>query len=469
MRALNSPALNSPALNSIAFRLVATAAVWIAVALVAGGFLLANLFREPLEQAFEQRLRFILQSLVSDTEIGASGDITDPTSVSEPRFLSQYSGLYWQIGNATDNRILSRSRSMWDYELPVSPPPAKALTENHYSIDGPLGQKLRVLELFVTEEDVTSTFVFAVAADIEEFLVAVDTFNRTLVLSLGALGLGLLIAVIAQVYFGLLPLQRIRSALADVREGRAERLEGRFPTEVEPLAAELNGLVIHTTEVLARARAHVGNLAHGLKTPLAVLANESDNPTVDMPAIVRQQTDLMRRQVEHYLSRTRAIGNVPLPRSHTELLPAMQAMARTLEKIYAASKLGLTVDCEPGLTFRGEQHDLEEMLGNLTDNACKWAHSQVQIAARSQAATGSGGLQIVITVDDDGAGVDPALRPYLFDRGRRADESKPGSGLGLSIVRDISALYGGSSELSDSPLGGLRATLILPGGVAGTA
>lgn len=458
-----------PALNSIAFRLVATAALWIAVALVAGGFLLANLFREPLEEAFEQRLRFILQSLVSNTEIDGNGEVTEPTTLSEPRFFTQYSGLYWQVGNATDNRILSRSRSMWDFELPVSPPPDKASTEYQYTIDGPLGQKLRVLELFVTEEDVTSTFVFAVAADIEEFVVAVDAFNRTLVFSLSALGLGLLIAVVAQVYYGLLPLQRIRSALADVREGRAERLEGRFPTEVEPLAAELNGLVVHTTEVLARARAHVGNLAHGLKTPLAVLANEGDNPTAEMRTIVRQQADLMRRQVEHYLSRTRAIGNVPLPRSHTELLPVMQAMARTMEKIYAGSRLTLQVDCEPGLTFRGEQHDLEEMLGNLTDNACKWAHSKVHIAAKSQAATGSGGLRVTITVDDDGPGVDPALRPYLFDRGRRADESKPGSGLGLSIVRDIAALYGGASELSDSPLGGLRATLNLPGGMAGTA
>jgi len=457
-----------PALNSIAFRLIATAALWIAIALVAGGFLLANLFREPLEEAFEQRLRFILQSLVSDTEIGSNVDITEPTSVSEPRFLTQYSGLYWQIGNATDNKILSRSRSMWDFELPVSPPPPRALTENKYSINGPLGQHLRVLELFVTEQDVPSTFVFAVAADTEEFLVAVEAFNRTLVLSLGALGLGLLLAVVAQVYFGLLPLQRLRGALVAVRQGRAERFEGEFPNEVEPLVAELNGLLHHTTEVLARARAHVGNLAHGLKTPLTVLANEGDSPTADAAAIIRQQTALMRRQVDHYLSRTRAIGNVPMPRAQTELLPVMQALARTLEKIHAASKLTLVVNCDPGLTFRGEQHDLEEMLGNLADNACKWASSRVEMDARPQAETGSGGLRVVITVDDDGPGVDPALRPYLFDRGRRADESKPGSGLGLSIVRDIAALYGGESALTDSPLGGLRATLILPGGMPGT-
>jgi signal transduction histidine kinase len=277
-----------------------------------------------------------------------------------------------------------------------------------------------------------------------------------------------LLAVVAQVYFGLLPLQRIRGALAAVREGRAERFEGEFPIEVEPLVAELNGLLDHTTEVLARARAHVGNLAHGLKTPLTVLANEGDNPTAEAPGIIRQQTALMRRQVDHYLSRTRAIGNVALPRAHTEVLPTVQGLARTLEKIHAGSTLSLAVDCDPGLTFRGEQHDLEEMLGNLADNACKWARSTVHIAARPQAEPGSGGLRVVITVDDDGPGVDAALRPYLFDRGRRLDESKPGSGLGLSIVRDIAALYGGQSELTDSPLGGLRAVLILPGGMAGS-
>jgi signal transduction histidine kinase len=313
---------------------------------------------------------------------------------------------------------------------------------------------------------VPSTYVFAVAADTEEFTIAVDAFNRTLVFSLGALGLGLLLAVIAQVYYGLLPLQRIRGALAAVREGRAERFEGKFPNEVEPLVAELNGLLDHTTEVLARARAHVGNLAHGLKTPLTVLANEGDSPTAETAAIIRQQTSVMRRQVDHYLSRTRAIGDVALPRAHTDLMPVIQGLARTLEKIHAGSTLSLVVDCDAGLTFRGEQHDLEEMLGNLADNACKWANTTVHITARALAATGSGGLRVAITVDDDGPGVDPELRPFVFDRGRRLDESKPGSGLGLSIVRDIAALYGGHCELTDSPLGGLRAVLILPGGMA---
>jgi len=450
--------------HSIAFRLVLAAALWIAAALIVGGLLLSNLFREPLEQAFEQRLTYLLQSLISVADLRADGTISEERPVGEPRFLRQFSGWYWQIGRAEDRQILARSRSMWDFEIPVAAETA-GTGPRRYRIAGPLKQDLGVIEQIVTEDGVPGRFVFTVAVDRAELTGTIDAFNQTLMWSLGALGIGLLIAILAQVYYGLRPLKRIRSALADIRDGRSERLEGAFPAEVTPLADELNGLLDHTGEVLGRARAHVGNLAHALKTPLAVLTNESAQPTPDIAATVGQQTELMRRHVEHHLARARAIGQAPLMRSHTELRPVLDAVARTLEKIHTERGISVRVSGGDELAFRGEQHDLEEMLGNLVDNACKWAQSEVRIAAEAASSVGSGGMQIAISVDDDGPGVAAELRDGLFARGQRGDETTPGSGLGLSIVRDIAVLYGGEVTLGDSPLGGLRAQLTVPGGV----
>jgi signal transduction histidine kinase len=215
--------------------------------------------------------------------------------------------------------------------------------------------------------------------------------------------------------------------------------------------------------VLGRARAHVGNLAHAIKTPLAVLTNEAENPTAETQSVLRQQTALIRRHVDHHLARARAIGQAPLLRGQVPLLPVLRSLARTLERIHDGYGIRIVVTADGTLAFRGEQNDLEEMLGNLLENACKFARSQITLRAEAVSATGAGGLQIRIIVDDDGPGIPAHLRQDMFDRGRRLDESKPGSGLGLSIVRDIATLYGGSVTLGEVPDGGLRVVLALPG------
>jgi signal transduction histidine kinase len=449
--------------KSLSLRLIAAATLWIGASLIAGGFLLSNLFRQPIEEAFEQRLDFQLQSLISVADIYPDGRVEVRRGLGEPRYRPQYSGLYWQIARAGDGKILSRSRSMWDFELGRIEPSKKPETRRRYEADGPLGQRLRVLERRVSEEGVAGNFLFAVAADLGEVHGAVESFNLTLVWSLGLLGAGLILAVLVQVLYGLRPLRRIRTALAAVRDGRAERLDGDFPREVEPLADELNGLLDHTQEVLARARANVGNLAHALKTPLAVLTNESANPSREANDVLVEQTALMRRQIDHHLARARAVGQAPIIRNRTELLPVMHSIARTLEKIHRDQGIEISVNCAPQLSFLGEQHDLEEMLGNLVDNACKWASHAVHLSGARAPVSGSGGMRLAITVDDDGPGVAEELHSEIFDRGKRSDEDKPGSGLGLSIVRDISSLYGGRIDLDRSPEGGLRATLLLPG------
>ena len=449
-----------PHLNSIATRLVAAAAIWVVFALVAGGLLLSNLFREPLEHAFDERLNVLLRSVISTVELGADAPGVRARPLGEPRFLQQYSGLYWQVGHVEQDAVVIRSPSMWDFAFEITPIQGGA-KKRSYVTEGPLGQSLQVVEQYVTEEGVEGTFVFTVAADRKQLVETIDEFNTTLLWSLGALGIGLLLAVSAQVRFGLRPLQRIRKSVSDIRDGRAEKLVGEFPSEVKPLADELNSLMDYTTEVLARARAHVGNLAHALKTPLAVLANEAEKPTEKLRPLVKQQTELMRRQIDHHLSRARAVGQAPFIRNQTPLQPALTRLARTLEKIYAERDIQIDIASDDGIAFRGEQHDLDEMLGNLLDNACKWAKSTVRL--RAATAPSGAGLRIRITVEDDGPGIPDSQRDALFDRGQRADESKPGSGLGLSIVRDIATLYGGDVALSDSDIGGLCATLTLPG------
>ena len=464
-----------PRLDSIAVRLIAAAALWVALMLVAGGLLLSNLFREPLEQAFEQRLNFLLESLIATVDLGPDGQAVERQPLGEPHFLRQYSGLYWQVGRLDTGTVLARSRSMWDFQIamPNAADPAlqsglrraegASAAQAGYLLDGPLGQVLRVVERRVTDDDAPGQYLFLVAADRAGLMATIDEFNLTLLWSLGVLGAGLLLLVFLQVRFALLPLQRMRAALTAVREGRAQRLAGTFPDEIRPLAEELNGLLDHTAEVLARARAHVGNLAHALKTPLAVLGNEGDRPGPDTPAVLRQQTALIRRHVDHHLARARAIGQAPLLRGQVRLLPVFHAVARALERLHDGYGLRITVAADPALAFRGEQNDLEEMLGNLLDNACKWARHNVSLRAEALAAAGAGGLQVRIVVDDDGPGIPAERREDMFERGRRLDESKPGSGLGLSIVRDIATLYGGRVELGEVPDGGLRAVLVLPG------
>lgn len=453
-----------PASRSLTVRLVSVAVLWIAAALIAGGFLLATVFRAPLETAFDQRLDYLLQTLLSAAEIGPDGQAASVRDLGEPRFETQYSGLYWQIVRTDTDAVIGRSRSLWDVELDL-PSLVTGGSMRGLPLPGPIGQRLRAAAIAITDEDSAGRFIFVVAADAADLDASIQSFLTALIWSLGILGLGLVLAVVLQVYVGLLPLRRLRDALQEVRDGRTERLASDFPREVQPLADELDGLLDHTREVLARARAHVGNLAHALKTPLSVLTNAAAAPGDDLAATVRQQTRQMHQQIEHHLSRAGTVGQGTGLAAHVPVAPVMTAIGRTIEKIHADRDLAIAVDCPPDLSFRGERNDLEEMLGNLYDNAGKWARHDIRIQASTVSGAGRGGLNLRIILEDDGPGVDPALRDDLFARGRRADESKPGSGLGLAIVRDIAALYGGSVSLSDANSGGLRVTLELPGGV----
>jgi signal transduction histidine kinase len=274
------------------------------------------------------------------------------------------------------------------------------------------------------------------------------------------LGAGLVIAALVQVFVGLAPLRALRSALGKVRSGETQRLEGDFPAEITPLIEEFNSVLAQNAEVVERARTHAGNLAHALKTPLSVLANAADgreHQGSELARLVADQIGVARTQVDYHLARAQAAASTRVPGARTALLPVVEGLVRTMRRIHAERRIELAVLPFPeALSFRGEAQDLQEMLGNLLDNACKWAVRRVELSAQASGAT------LTITIDDDGAGLAPEQRDRVMRRGVRADQQVPGSGLGLAIVDDLARLYGGRVELADSPLGGLRAVLTLP-------
>lgn len=443
--------------QSLAFRLFAAAALWITAALAGGGVMISTLFRDSVERGFDARLSLHLDSLIAVSELNDSGQVVLLRGLPDPRFDLPYSGWYWQISDSRGNALL-RSRSLWDQVLDVPAPESKGQTQ---TIEAPAPNRgtLRYRVIDVTLPDLPAAappLRFAVAADTEELKAELRPFNVTLVWSLGALGLGLAAAVGVQVRIGLRPLRRIRIALSDIRAGRTDRLSGEWPTEVRPLVRELDALLEHNTAVMERARTHVGNLAHALKTPLAVLGNEASRKGGPRPDALERQVSVMRRWIDHYLARARAGATGAVLGARTLVGPVVEDLRRTLLRIYADRTLSVRTDVPESCAFRGEREDLEEMLGNLLDNACKWARADVALTA-----VGEGG-KLTITIDDDGSGLPADRRAEAIGRGRRLDESAPGSGLGLAIVSDIAALYGGGLTLGESPSGGLRATLNLP-------
>jgi signal transduction histidine kinase len=269
-----------------------------------------------------------------------------------------------------------------------------------------------------------------------------------------------LAAGLLQVRRGLSPFDELRSKLSAVRDGRERLLEGSYPTEVQPLVSDLNALLEHREQIVRRAVAKAGDLAHGLKTPLAVLAQEAERADAagqsELAGAIRQQVERMRRQVDYHLAHARAAASGALPGARCSVRESADRLARTLLRLHADRGLTLDVEVSPEHAFQGQPEDLEEMLGNLLDNACQWAKSRVTIASSAS------GASVAITVDDDGPGLEASMREAVLQRGVRADEEAPGSGLGLSIVRDLAELYGGSISLGESPSGGVRARLVLP-------
>ena len=447
--------------GSLSFRLLLGAALWIALALLAAGVLLTRIFAAHLEDQFATRQEALLNQLAANLEVDPQDGLTLTQGLSPPQFETPYSGYYWQV-QGEDGDVLLRARSLWDGALDL---PEDTLLDgqvHRHRLTGPDGAPVIAFERAVRLPGRERRLRLAVARNTAVLDDAVQEFERVLVLSLGVLGLGLIAAAVGQVAGGLRPLARLRRALAAVRAGRAQRLDGAYPAEIQPLVDDLNAVLQRNAAVVERARTQAGNLAHGLKTPLSVLSNEAgaleqagQNAFAQR---IAEQTRAMQRQVDYHLARARAAAAVDVPGSRAEVRPVLERLARTMPKLHADKQLDVRAESEGAPAFRGDRQDLEEMLGNLVDNACKWARARVRLSARTAPVAG----WLVIAVEDDGPGLPADQRAAVFDRGRRLDTSVAGSGLGLAIVAELAALYGGSVDLGDSDLGGLRATLTLP-------
>ncbi|MTV14296.1 MULTISPECIES: sensor histidine kinase [Bradyrhizobium] len=453
--------------SSLATRLFVSATAWVVVILAITGVILSSVYRDATERAFDRRLNLYLRTLIAEVATPDEPADRQFQSLGEPLFDLPLSGWYWQITRTDTEKGETRaSRSLWDKKLPKLEEHGAELTAAGVRlgyVDGPEGQSLRVVERPV-DLGADGKFLVSVAGDATEIFDETRSFDYYLGGTFAALGVVLLLTTVFQVRYGLAPLKRISDAIADIRSGRAERLEGRFPVEIAPLARETNALIDANREIVERSRTHVGNLAHAIKTPLSVIVNEAAAHTADpFASKVLEQADLMRDQVAHHLERARIAARATIVSTITDVAPVIEALRRTMEKIHRDRDLAIEAKADPAARFRGERQDLEEMVGNLVDNACKWASSQVFVEVSVVPPEASGaGPRLRIVVDDDGRGLSEAERAQVSRRGQRLDESKPGSGLGLSIVTDLAGLYGGNLTLNNAPIGGLRAELTLP-------
>lgn len=453
-------------LSSLAFRLFATSAAWVLLVLPIAGIIIYRLYRDDLQASFDARLEKLVNSIAVDS-MGAGGEPIAPKNRYEPLFEDPRSGWYWQIKpltNATAPTLRSISLGDTPIELPiqknVKPEGDGARWMNSI---GPAGEGIRMVEVIDNPgaPGTAPPYSVIVAGPIDWLETRLSNFLTRLATALVLTGVGLVAVTIFQVRFGLLPLRRIEQSLSDIRSGRAERLEGELPAEIEPLQVELNALLASNQEIIDRARTQVGNLAHALKTPLAVITNEAREDKSSLGRKIAEQAEIMRDQVNHYLDRARVAAVIGVIGRATPVHDVLEPLGRALERIHRDRNVTITIICPQDIRFAGERQDLEEILGNLCDNACKWAKGRVTVEVSASSSRRPPG-RLSIHIEDDGPGLSEEQRARIGKRGVRLDETKPGTGLGLSIVTDLVQSYRGSLQLAQSSMGGLRVDLVLP-------
>ena len=464
--------LNALAFNSLAFRMFATSAAWMLTVLPLAGILIYSLYREDLQTSFDGQLQKLVIAIDVDAMDSTTGEPIAPANRYEPLFEVINSGWYWQIkpvdgqgGPTLTSVSLSTARLTSPYELgyPIDPE-----TNTRWRNDvGPDGERVRIVEILDTlqHSENGGRYSIAVAGPLEWFETSVTNFRNRLTLALALAGLGLLLVMVFQIRFGLAPLKRVQRALYEIRSGEATRLEGSVPAEIEPLRDELNALIQSNLDIVERSRAQVGNLAHALKTPLAVITNEAREIKGALGDKIAEQAKIMGEQINHYLDRARMAARVSVIGRSTPVKETVEPLVRALERIHRDKGVSIKVSCPGHAKFQGEKQDLEEMLGNLLDNAAKWSRGQVFLTVEAPRRTGRPQKQrLKIMVEDDGPGLTEEQRARIGKRGLRLDETKPGSGLGLSIVIELAQSYRGGVELDQSAHGGLLVRLELPAG-----
>ena len=440
--------------RSLAARLIGVSLLWILLALGAAAFVLSGLYRGHVERENAERIGAYLDELSAALDVTAEGALVLQRDLSDPLFRRPYSGLYWEV--SVDGATVLRSRSLWDGTLGVPPPLVADSESDPATVEGPEAQVLTAWTRSIHYPDFAQPIVLRVAADSARIDKMASSFTRTLVVSLALLALGLIAAVLAQVRFGLAPLHRLGRAMTQLRDAQVDRIEGEYPSEIRPLVEDLNAVLHENRELLARARAQAGNLAHALKTPLAVINNSLEGLGPSPAAgTVGLEVEHMRQAIERHLVRARA-GQTPVHGRHVPVGPALEDVARAIRRIHG-ERVAIELHGQMDARFRGDAADLQEIAGNLLDNAAKWARSRVRVEV------GAVGDRVMLTIEDDGAGIAPERRAEAVQRGVRLDTSRPGSGLGLQIVDELCRIYGGTLELGTAALGGLAARVALPG------
>ncbi|WP_286772650.1 ATP-binding protein [Sphingomonas sp. 66-10] len=438
--------------GSLTRRMILIAAAWILLLLAGGGLALDRVLASAVTRNFDDQLEYVLQSLLVSAEIGPDGEVILNREPADQRFLEPYSGLYWQV--SAPGREPFPSRSLWDRQL--------AYGANHddrsvhtYDSSQFRDEKLRVVERDVTLPRSKTRWRFQVAQSRSGLDAQIDVLRRTLVRSFLLLGLGLIVLAALQTFYGLLPLRKLRLEIAKMRGGRINRISGDMPVEVAPLVEELNALVAHNEVQAEEARRHAGNLAHALKTPLTVIMNAATANADDLSETVVREARTMRRQVDHHLARARAVGRRGSAHSRAEVWPSIESVERAVQRLYPHVRIDM--DGRKDLVAHIERQDLDEIMGNLMENAAKYGGGSLFVTVAAQAGF------VEILVEDDGTGIPEEERVRIFDRGARLDTGKPGTGLGLAIVRDVAEIYEGTVTLEESEdLGGLLVRLRLP-------
>ena len=447
-------ALSNRITGSLARRMIAIAALWISVLLIGGGFALDRVLTGAITRNFDSSLEYVLIAMIRSSEIGPDGEVRLVEPLGDQRFLEPYSGLYWQISGGGQEPY--RSRSLWERTLKAPTPHIDNQIHTYDSNQFP-DEELRILERNVILPGSKTNWRYQIAQSREALDAQVGAVRQTLIPSLALLGLGLIILAALQTFYGLWPLRHIRRAIAAMRGGQNRRVDAPLPLEVQPMVDELNALLAHNEKQAEEARLHAGNLAHALKTPLTVLVNSATSSTSELAETVRREAATMQRQVDHHLARARAVGRRGAAQARANVRDSVDSVSRAVAALYPDARLDAAGD--KAVVARVERQDLDELIGNLLENAAKYGGGSVFVTI------GRTGDMAEILVEDDGPGISPDDRSRVIDRGVRLDSGKPGTGLGLAIVRDVAEIYGGSVALEESEdLGGLLVRLRLPAG-----
>lgn len=448
----------APHTGSLSRRMMVIAAGWILVLLLAGGFALDRTLSGLIQRNFDDQLEYLLTAMIASAEIEQDGEVVFYRALGDQRFLEPNSGLYWQIDGAGHDPW--PSRSLWDRTLDLQADHFD--NDAHFYDSGQFADEpLRVVERTVILPDSETRWTFAVASATGELKAQQAEIRGILLWSFAVLGLGLFLMAALQSWYGLRPLRRVRAAIQRIRTTGTNRVTDPLPLEVQPLVQELNMLLAHSEQQAEEARTHAGNLAHALKTPLTVVNNAATAHAPDLAETVIREARTMQRHVEHHLARARAVGRRAVGLASTPVCESAEGVRRAVERLYPDVRFD--IDGNRAAKVSIERQDLDEILGNLIENAAKYGGGSVFVTVDAERASETGAEQCVIWVEDDGTGIPAEEWPRIFDRGARLDTGKPGTGLGLAIVRDVAEIYGGSVSLGESEdLGGLLVRLSLP-------